>query len=149
MFEFLKKQYNKYREVINYLVFGVLTTLVNFIVYIGLAKVLNVNEILANIEAWILSVIFAYITNKLYVFKSKTKVLKKIIREFASFLACRLFSGILDIVSFYIFVKILNIDDILAKVIVAIVLVILNYVFSKFFIFKKQENKIEEKRDED
>lgn len=148
MFEFCKKQYNKYKEVINYLIFGVLTTLVNFIVYIGLAKGLNVNEMLANIVAWILSVIFAYITNKLYVFESKTENLQQIIREFTSFVACRLFSGILDIVSFYIFVTILNINDILAKVIVSVVVVILNYVFSKIFIFKKQKNKTDGKKDE-
>lgn len=141
MFEFCKKQYNKYKEIINYLVFGVLTTVVNFVVYIGLTKGINVNEVLANVIAWIVSVIFAYITNKIYVFESETKSIKEIIKEFISFVACRLFSGILDIGSFYLFVTILKVNDILAKVVVSVLVVILNYIFSKIFIFKNKENK--------
>ena len=140
MFEFCKKQYNKYKEIINYLVFGVLTTVVNFVVYIGLTKGINVDEVLANIIAWIVSVIFAYITNKIYVFESETKYIKEIIKEFISFVACRLFSGILDIGFFYLFVTILKVNDILAKVVVSVLVVILNYVFSKIFIFKNKEN---------
>ena len=143
MLEFCKKQYDKYKEIINYLIFGVLTTLVNFIVYILMTKLFNVNEVLSNAIAWIISVIFAYITNKIYVFESKTRALKEIIKEFISFVTCRLFSGILDIGSFYWFVTILGWNDIISKVIISVLVVILNYVFSKIFIFKKKNNEIE------
>lgn len=138
MLEFCKKQYSKYKEIINYLIFGVLTTAVNFVVYILMTKAINVNEVLSNAIAWIVSVIFAYITNKIYVFESKTSNLKEIIKEFSSFVACRLFSGILDIGSFYLFVTILGWNDIISKVIISVLVVILNYVFSKIFIFKKK-----------
>lgn len=143
MLEFCKKQYEKYKEIINYLIFGVLTTAVNFIVYILMTKLFNVNEVLSNAIAWIISVIFAYITNKIYVFESKTRGLKEIIKEFISFVTCRLFSGILDIGSFYLVVTILGWNDIISKVIISVLVVILNYVFSKIFIFKKKNNENE------
>lgn len=139
MLEFCKKQYIKYKEIVNYLIFGVLTTAVNFIVYLLMTKVINVNEVLSNAIAWIVSVIFAYITNKIYVFESKTTTIKEIVKEFGSFVACRLFSGILDIGSFYLFVTIFGWNDIFSKVIISILVVILNYVFSKIFIFKKRK----------
>lgn len=143
MLEFCKKQYSKYKEIINYLIFGVLTTVVNFVVYILMTKAFNINEVLSNAVAWIMSVIFAYITNKIYVFESKISTLKDIIKEFSSFVACRLFSGLLDIGSFYLFVTILGWNDIISKAIISVLVVILNYVFSKIFIFKKENRNSE------
>ena len=85
LFDFCKEQYLKYKEVINYLIFGVLTTLVNFVVYILLARFIHVNETISNAIAWIISVLFAYITNKIYVFNSKEKERKKIIKKITAF----------------------------------------------------------------
>lgn len=146
MFQIFKEQYLKYKEIINYLIFGVLTTLVNFIVYVILSKVMLVDEVIANIIAWIISVIFAYITNRVYVFESKSKGLKSIIKEFSSFIGCRLFSGIVDMGSFWLLVTVLKMNDIVSKIIISVFVVILNYVFSKLIIFKnRKENTLKEK----
>lgn len=141
MFQFIKQQYLKYKEIINYLIFGVLTTLVNFIVYIILAKALSVDENISNVIAWIVSVAFAYITNKIYVFESKTQGVRAIVKEVFSFVGCRLFSGVVDIVSFGILVTGVKMNDIVAKIVIAILVVILNYIFSKLIIFKRNTAK--------
>lgn len=138
MLQFLKNKYLKYKEVINYLIFGFLTTLVNFIAYIVISKFIQKSATISNIIAWAISLVFAYITNRLYVFESKKYTINKIIAELISFVGCRLFSGILDIVSFYVLVDIVKINDILAKIIISIAVIILNYIFSKFIIFRKK-----------
>ncbi|MEE0866236.1 MAG: GtrA family protein [Clostridia bacterium] len=145
MLEILKKQYFKYKEIINYLIFGVLTTIVNFITYFVLVRILNSNETISNALAWIISVIFAYITNKIFVFNSKDKEMKIIIKELISFIGCRAFSGILDIGMFYILVNLYKINDIITKIIISILVVVLNYIFSKLLIFKKREGENKEK----
>ena len=148
MFQFCKDKYLKHKELIKYLIFGILTTIVNFVIYIIFAKMLLVDEFISNVIAWAISVVFAYITNKIYVFESKTKKIKEIIKEIISFVGCRLFSGVVDTGSFFIFVTILKMNDILAKIIIAILVVILNYIFSKLIIFKnKKDNSIKEKED--
>ena len=146
IFEFLKKQYLKYKEIINYLIFGVLTTIVNFVVYIIFARLLHTNETISNAIAWIISVLFAYITNKIYVFDSKEKKLNRIIKEIIAFFGCRAFSGAVDIGSFYLLVNKMGVNDIISKVLIAILVVILNYIFSKLLIFKKSNNKTNETR---
>lgn len=127
----------KYRVIILYLVFGVLTTLINIATYTFLTKVFNINYLISNIIAWILSVIFAYITNKLYVFESKSFKKSILLKEILSFFAARLFSLGVDMSFMYITIGILKYNDILMKVFSNIIVIILNYVFSKFIIFKK------------
>lgn len=140
MRDFIKKEYEKYKEIINYLIFGVLTTVVNFMVYIILSKFFGVNDVVSNAFAWFVSVIFAYITNKIYVFKSNAKGVKTVLKELVSFFACRLLSGIFDIGMFWVLVS-FKFNDILAKVLISILVVILNYVFSKLIIFKDKSRK--------
>lgn len=127
----------KYRVIILYLVFGVLTTLINIATYTFLTKVFNINYLISNIIAWILSVIFAYITNKLYVFESKSFKKSILLKEILSFFAARLFSLGVDMSFMYITIGLLKYNDILMKVLSNIIVIILNYVFSKFIIFKK------------
>ena len=129
--------YKKYEEIINYLIFGVLTTLVSVITYFIFAKILNINYLISNIIAFITSVLFAFITNKLYVFKSKDKSKNKVIKELISFISSRLFSFGVEMIIMYILVSIMKIDDMLVKLINQVVVVILNYVLSKLFVFKK------------
>ena len=121
-----------------YLIFGVLTTVVNFIAYIILAKVFTVNETFSNAIAWLVAVLFAYVTNKIWVFESKSTKLKTLIYEFSSFFGCRVLSGIFDIVVFYILVEKMKMNDIVTKIIISIVVIKLNYIFSKLIIFKKK-----------
>lgn len=127
--------YKKYEEIINYLIVGVMTTLVSIGTYAICTKCLNINYMIANIISWIISVLFAYITNRIFVFKSESK---KIILEIYQFFKYRIFSFIIEIFLMYVFVELINIDDMISKIIVQIIVIILNYVFSKLFVFKKK-----------
>lgn len=129
----------KYKEVIMYLIFGVLTTVVNILVYYLFKNIFNIDYLISNIIAWILSVLFAYITNKIWVFEKKTAGINELIKEIVSFFSFRVLSGILDMGFMYITVSLLHFNDNLMKIIANIVVVILNYIFSKLFIFKKGE----------
>ena len=121
------------KELILYVVFGVLTTVVNIIAYVVFAKFLNVDYIISNIIAWFLSVLFAYITNRIWVFESKSD---NILREISLFFGGRLFSGVVDTSLLYLMVDILLIGDFVSKVVTQIIVVVLNYVISKLVVFK-------------
>ena len=117
-----------------YVVFGTLTTLVNIVVYFLLDYVLGVNYIISNVVAWFLSVLFAYVTNRIWVFESKSP---DILKEMSLFFGGRIFSGILDTALLYLFIDILMIGDATSKIIVEIIIVVVNYVLSKLIVFKK------------
>lgn len=137
--EKIKELYNKYKEVINYLIFGVLATIVNFVSYYISAKVFRIDEVVSSGIAWFLSVLFAYITNRIFVFESKKSGVKEVIKEMVSFFLARVLSGILcDVGTFALMVKVLHINDIFAKVVTQVMVVVVNYVFSKVFIFSKK-----------
>lgn len=127
------------REMISYLIFGVLTTVVNFIFYWLFTDVLHIYYIASNVVAWIFAVIFAYITNKLYVFESKSWELKLVIKEVISFGAARLLSLLFETVFLALTVEIMGVPKLIAKIIAAVFVVIINYVASKLFIFKKKK----------
>lgn len=137
----MKKLYHKYEEIINYLIFGILTTLVSIITYLFFANILftvknDLTVQISNVLSWICAVTFAYITNRKYVFKSQTKG-KKQIKETINFFLARLFSLIIDMLMMYILFSVIHMDDTIAKIIVQVVVVILNYILSKIIIFKK------------
>lgn len=132
--------YKKYSEIINYLIVGVLTTLVSIIIYWVFTKLFHVNYMISNIISWIGSVSFAYITNKKFVFKSKCDSEKDVFIEVYQFFKYRVFSLVIDIFLMYLFVEVFNIDDMIAKVIVQFIVIALNYIFSKLFVFKKKES---------
>lgn len=138
----LASWYRQHQEGMRYLVFGALTTIVNIITYTIFAAFLlkglqndslrvNISEIIA----FIVGVIFAYITNKLYVFDSKTNNFKELTKEITSFFSCRIFTEIISILMMNAAVW-FSINDILMKVVSNIVVIILNFVFSKIWIFK-------------
>lgn len=144
LFDKLKALFIKYYDVIAYLFFGVCTTVVNIVVYAICAKVLHFNTVVSTTIAWILSVAFAYITNRIWVFKSKVKDFKGIMREICSFVAARLATGVLDLLIMYVFVDLLHWPDMIIKVASNILVIVLNYIASKLFIFakpKKQSKK--------
>lgn len=134
--ELIKNLYTKYREIINYLIFGVLTTVVNITTFYLLTK-MSVEWELSNMIAWITSVMFAYVTNKLYVFQSKKQ---RIISEMITFVSFRIVSLGIDMLWMYAFITLWNINELFSKIVVNIIVVIVNYVFSKVFIFKKEED---------
>ncbi|MBR3152596.1 MAG: GtrA family protein [Clostridia bacterium] len=142
---FLADIYRNHREGMRYLVFGALTTVVNICVYIIFAKLIfsgfddNIRVNISNILAIVISILFAYVTNKLWVFETKTNSKLDLLREFISFIGCRIVTAILDMVLMQITVNVFNWNDVLMKVLVNIIVIALNFVFSKLIIFKKKE----------
>ena len=130
----MKKIFLKYRTQIVYLINGGLTTLVNFVVYIAFRYLFGMHELVANTIAWIAAVIYAFITNKVVVFRDKNNIVK----QFIMFAGLRVVSYGFEQISIWLFVTTLGFNDLIVKAIVAVVVVITNYVFSKFIIFKKK-----------
>lgn len=130
----------KFKEQILYLVFGGLTTLVNIGVYALCTRSFGIEVMAATVVAWAVSVAFAFFTNKFYVFESKEKTAKIWLKESVSFVAARVFSMFLELLIMYIFVEKLRLNDMLFKVIANIVVIIVNYILSKFWIFKSKNN---------
>ena len=138
-FKVIKGLYFEYKEVINYLVFGGLSTVVNFVSYFIFARIVSIEQVTSSGLSWFCAVLFAYITNKLFVFESKTNNKKDFFKEIVSFFACRVLSGILcDVGTFALMINVFGINDIIAKIVTQIMVIILNYVFSKVIIFKKK-----------
>lgn len=133
----MNQLFKKYQQPILYLFFGVCTTAVNIITYYITAHMLSLSVILSTCLAWVISVIFAYVTNKWWVFESKSLRLKAVIQEFLSFTGCRLFTGACDLLIMFIFVDCLGINDLFVKIASNVLVVILNYIFSKLIIFKR------------
>ncbi len=133
--------YNKYREVLLYLFFGGCTTLINILAFALFIRIMHINPdfdtYISNSIAWFISVLFAFVTNKIFVFESKGKSKKDTIRESISFFAFRLLSLVFDMGFMYLLIDILSVNEIISKVISNVLVVIINYVFSKVFIFKK------------
>ena len=132
---------NKYCEIISYLIVGVLTTIVSYGVYYVLTiSLLNPNDKIelqiANIISWICAVAFAYFTNRKYVFKSKDD---NILKESSKFCLSRVFTLLLDMLTMFIMVSTLNINDRVSKLVSQVLITIGNYIISKFFVFKKEE----------
>lgn len=130
----IKKLINK--ETISYTIFGVLTTIVNLIAYYLFSNIININYLISNTIAWIISVVFAYITNKFFVFNSSYINKDVIIEEFIKFMNCRLISGLSEVVLLFLFVDLLLMNDIVAKLIIGVLVALINFIFSKVFIFK-------------
>ena len=128
----------KHKSFIAYGVFGVFTTVVNIVTYNICYNSLGISNTLSNIAAWILAVTFAYLTNKVWVFDSKSWKWEVLRREVPAFISCRLATGVLDIVIMFICVDIMGLHALLMKVISNVLVIILNYVFSKLVIFKKK-----------
>ena len=123
----------KYKQPVLYIVFGIATTLVNFLAYFLLSK-LSFGTAISTALAWFLSVIFAFFTNRKYVFNaSKNGFLKQLM----GFFSMRIATGILDVFIMILFVDILEFNDLLIKLLSNILVIILNYIFSKFLVFKK------------
>ena len=133
----MKKLINKYNEIIMYGIFGVLTTLINLLIFYVLDR-LGVNVYLNNSIAWIISVLFAFITNKLYVFNSKDTSYKIIAKEGIAFFLARIFSYFVDMFTIFMIFQVMGINKMIAKIISNVIVIIINYLLSKIIIFKKK-----------
>ncbi len=127
------------KELIGYVVFGVLTTLVNILAFSALDQVLHVQYLIANILSWVLAVLFAYVTNKWFVFKTRTKTAAAFWREIGLFFAARLFSLGVDEGGMYVLVDLLLVGKTVSKILMNGIVVVLNFICSKLFIFQKKQ----------
>ena len=128
------------RETVSYVVFGVLTTLVNMAVYGLCYNVLRIHNLISNALAWVAAVLFAYVVNKLFVFHSHTRTARALVREFGLFIAARLFSFGVDELGMGLLVNLLHVNGGVSKVLTNIVVMVMNYFFSKWIIFKRDES---------
>ena len=128
----------KYWSIISYLFFGVVTTVVNMVVYYLCYHLWGVSSDLSTVIAWVLSVLTAFLTNKPFVFGSHDWSMKVLMPEAGSFFGCRLGSGILELVLMHITVEMLGWPGMLMKLLVNVIVVILNYVASKLLVFRKK-----------
>jgi len=129
--------FNKYREALLYLFFGGCTTLVNIIAFY-IFRQLHISTYVSNVIAWLVAVIFAFITNKLFVFESKGNSFKESFQECLSFFVFRVISLLFDMGIMYVLIDVLKFNEMVSKIFSNIFVVIINYIFSKLFIFKKK-----------
>lgn len=150
----IKKLFNKYKELISYVFFGVLATIVNLVSFKIFDAILGENlYLITNVVSWLITVIFAYFTNKLWVFESKSWKASVVVKELIGFFGARIFSLVVEEAGLWLMIDICHMGDIswnifsfeingnmIAKIIMQIVVVILNYVFSKLIIFKHKKD---------
>lgn len=131
------KLLTKYNDVIIYLVFGVLTTLVNYVIYLPCYNLLGFSASISNVIAWAVAVGFAFVTNKPFVFKSNDWSAKVVVPELIKFLGTRIGSGVLETIILFVAVDLLQWDGNFWKILTSVLVVIINYVGSKLLVFKK------------
>jgi len=134
--------YHKYEEIINYLIVGVLTTIVSLVTYFlctytFLDPTNKVELQIANIISWIFAVAFAYFTNRKFVFKSKEK---NMLKEASSFVGSRIISLLMDMFTMFLIVSVCHFNDKIGKLASQVIVTIANYILSKLFVFKKKSN---------
>lgn len=139
--EKLKQLWKRHKELILYVFFGGCTTLINIISYFACRELMHLPVVPADVLAWLVSVIFAYVTNKLFVFESKSWRLMLVLKEGAAFLAARVFSLGLDVAMLYVTVTVLGWWELPMKVLANVVVIVINYIFSKWIIFRKDAAK--------
>jgi putative flippase GtrA len=128
------------KEILMYILFGILTTIINIAVYAFFVEIINVNYKISTTIAWLVSLLFAYITNKIYVFHSKQTNLLSILKEMISFIFFRMATYFLDIGSMIVMIELFHFNEHMAKIASNILIVISNYLVSKFFVFKPNKN---------
>lgn len=128
----------KYEDVLSYLFFGVLTTLVNFLVYYPLTNLAGLSATVSNVIAWAVSVAFAFLTNKPFVFKSHDWSGKVVLPELVKFVGTRVGSGLLETAMIFVFVDCLAWNGNILKIVVSVLVVAINYVGSKLLVFRKK-----------
>ena len=132
---FYDKLSDKMKEIVNYLIIGFLTTVVSIVSYFLLRIVIS-NYLVCTILSWIIAVLFAYITNRVFVFHSNNQ---NIIGEFISFVGARILSLLIEIAFMFISVDVLSFNDRISKIVVQFIIVVVNYIFSKLLVFKRKD----------
>ena len=136
MLQKLRNLIVKYWDILSYLFFGGLTTVVNYLIYLPCYNLLHLSAAVSNVIAWVVAVAFAYLTNKPFVFKSHDWSWKTVGPELAKFVSCRIGSGFLETAIIWLTVDVLAWDGNIMKLITSILVVVINYVGSKLLVFR-------------
>ncbi len=128
--------YCMYKEIILYILFGGATTVVNLAAYFISTGQFGIRPLTSNIIAWILAVTFAYITNKIWVFQSRSIEIRLIFKEFFGFVSARVLSGAVDTFIVWLFIEVLDFNDLVIKIAAGCIVLVMNYIFSKYIVFK-------------
>ena len=135
----IEKLIKKYEDLIRYVLAGCCTTLFNLIIFTLAVKVIGIDVTVSNIISVILSIIFAYIVNRIFVFKSKIKKPSKIIFEAMKFISARFSTMIIEVSGVYLLVNIMKQNEILGKAETQVIVFLLNYIISKNIVFKSKK----------
>ena len=135
LFALIRRHY----DVLSYLFFGVLTTVVNYLVYLPCYNLLHISASISNVIAWVAAVAFAFVTNKPFVFQSHDWSASVVLPELTKFVGCRVGSGVLETAILFVTVDLLKWDGNLWKIVTSVLVVILNYVGSKLLVFRKKK----------
>ncbi len=141
--ERLRALIKQYADILSYLFFGVLTTVVNYSVYLPCYNYFKLSAAVSNVIAWVGAVAFSYLTNKPFVFKSNDWSAKTVVPELAKFVGSRIFSGAVETGLIFLTVDLLNWNGNVMKVVTSVLVVILNYAASKLVVFKNGKNNLE------
>ncbi|MDE5937991.1 MAG: GtrA family protein [Lachnospiraceae bacterium] len=133
--------YKKHEEGINYLIFGFLAFVLNYILYFIFADAIAMHYMAATGLSWVLTVVFAYWTNRTFVFKSQNKEKASVVREFVSFIGARVATEVLELALMYVLVDLLAVNDKISKLVCQVIVILANYVLSKIWIFKDTSEK--------
>ena len=139
MIEKIKALVKDHWDVVTYLVFGVLTTVVNYAIYLPCLNILGLAAAVSNCIAWVAAVIFAFVTNKPFVFGSHDWSMKTVVPEFTKFIATRISSGVLETLILLVAVDTLGGNGNIWKLVTQVLVIIINYVGSKLLVFRKKE----------
>lgn len=138
MIQKIRSLIKKYWDILIYLVFGVLTTVVNYAIYLPVFNFCGVSAAVSNMIAWVVAVIFAFLTNKPFVFHSHDWSAKTVVPELTKFISCRLASGVLETVVLFLTVDCMNWNGNIWKLITQVLVIIINYVGSKLLVFRNK-----------
>ncbi len=139
LFRWVEPFYKKYKEVLLYLFFGGLAFIVSIVSFYLLIKNTAMNELVANLLSWIITVTFAYLTNRIWVFDAATDNKRELLNQIWKFYSGRIVTLIIEEVILFVFISWLGMNSIFIKIIAQIVVIVLNYVISKLFVFTKEE----------
>ncbi|MBR3605978.1 MAG: GtrA family protein [Lachnospiraceae bacterium] len=138
--------WKKHEEAMNYLFWGGVAFLLSIILFHIFANMMNLYEQIANTLSWIICVIFTYLTNRFFVFKSKTRGLKRVTKEFTDFVTARIITLVMENAILFVMIDLLTIHNMIAKLVGQFVVIVSNYILSKLWIFKKEKKDESERK---
>ena len=142
--EKVKELYQRHRQIILYVFFGGCTTVVDFVVYWLCYDVCNIENVVSTAISLIAAILFAFLTNRIWVFQSRTKGMRAFLLQMAEFYGCRLFSSLFTLIAMWWTVDMMHWNGLLMKLLVNVVVIIWNYIASKFMIFRNRTGKAEQ-----